>query len=120
MKAGTPLVVERKIEHNGRIVPLACWGINSGSLILSFHGTMFPDTVHEIPYKTISTNENTGKSEMHLFRFWNTMPERDQMCGTPWEKEGKRDVENYMRQQNKQKTVNNPFADLLANWSEDK
>ena len=33
---------------------------------------------------------------------------------------GKRDVENYMRQQNKQKTVNNPFADLLANWSEDK
>ena len=93
MKAGTPLVVERKIEHNGRIVPLACWGINSGSLIFSFHGTMFPDTVHEIPYKTISTNESTGKSETHLFRFWNTMPERDQMCGTPWEKEGKRDVE---------------------------
>ena len=32
---------------------------------------------------------------------------------------GKRDVENYMKQQNKQKTSSNPFADLLANWSED-
>ncbi len=32
---------------------------------------------------------------------------------------GKRDVENYMRQQNKQKSGSNPFADLLANWSED-
>ena len=32
---------------------------------------------------------------------------------------GKRDVENYMRQQSKQKVANNPFADLLANWSEE-
>ena len=31
---------------------------------------------------------------------------------------GKRDVENYMRNQNKQKEVNNPFADLLAGWSD--
>lgn len=32
---------------------------------------------------------------------------------------GKRDVENYMRQQSRQKVSNNPFADLLANWSEE-
>ena len=32
---------------------------------------------------------------------------------------GKRDVENYMRQQSKQKVANNPFADLLAGWSEE-
>lgn len=32
---------------------------------------------------------------------------------------GKRDVENYMRQQSMQKVSNNPFADLLAVWSEE-
>ncbi len=32
---------------------------------------------------------------------------------------GKRDVENYMRQQSRQKVSNNPFADLLAVWSEE-
>ena len=32
---------------------------------------------------------------------------------------GKRDVADYMRKQNNQKVTNNPFADLLAGWSEE-
>lgn len=32
---------------------------------------------------------------------------------------GKRDVQNYMKKQNEQKTVNNPLADQLAKWLEE-
>lgn len=32
---------------------------------------------------------------------------------------GKRDVQNYMKNQNNAKAVSNPFADLLANWQEE-
>ena len=32
---------------------------------------------------------------------------------------GKRDVENYMRQQSRQKVASNPLADQLAKWLEE-
>lgn len=32
---------------------------------------------------------------------------------------GKRDVQNYMKNQNSTKAVSNPFADLLAGWQEE-
>jgi hypothetical protein len=84
MKAGTPLVVERFIKHNEKIVPMACWAINTGSLILSFHGTMFPDTVNEIPYKTIVQNREGKGHHTEYFRFWSDRPTNEQMAQEAW------------------------------------
>ena len=85
MEAGTPLVVERFIKHDGKIVPMACWAINTGNLILSFHGTMFPDTVHEIPYKTIVQNNGKKGHHTEYFRFWSDRPTNKQMKQEAWE-----------------------------------
>ena len=85
MKAGTPLVVERFIKHEDKVVPMACWGINTGSLILSFHGTMFPDTVKEIPYKTIAQNREGKGHHTEYFRFWSDRPTNEQMEQVAWE-----------------------------------
>ena len=84
MKAGTPLVVERFIKHNGKVVPMACWAIHTGSLILSFHGTMFPDTVHEIPYVTIVQNREGKGHHNEYYRFWSDMPTKEQMKQEEW------------------------------------
>ena len=96
MEGGTPIVVERFIEHEGKIVPMACWGINTGSLILSFHGTMFPDTVHKIPYSTIVQNQEGRGHHTEIFRFWNTMPPRELMKETPWEISEKEEEGNHV------------------------
>ena len=84
MKAGTPLVVERFIKHKGKVVPMACWAIHTGGLILSFHGTMFPDTVHKIPYATIVQNKEGKGHHNEYFRFWSDRPTKEQMEKEEW------------------------------------
>ena len=79
MNPGDRLAVERYIEHEGEVVPNACWAINTGSLILSFHGTMFPDTVRSIPYRTIGEEQHTN-----IYRFWNIKPTAERMMQEPW------------------------------------
>ena len=85
MEAGTPLVVERFIKYDGKVIPMACWAINTGSLILSFHGTMFPDTVHKIPYATIVENREGKGHHNEYFRFWSDRPTNEQMEKEEWE-----------------------------------
>ena len=84
MKAGDRLAVEKYIEHDGKIVPNACWSIHTGSLILSLHGTMFPETINRIPYKTLSADEERDGHYKEIFRFWNIKPTSERMMQEPW------------------------------------
>lgn len=85
MQAGTAFGIETYYEHDGRRIPGCTWALRTESLIISFFGTMFPDTVHKIPYNTLEENENTGKQEQHQYRFWSKRPTFEQIKEIPWE-----------------------------------
>lgn len=78
MEAGTAFGIETYYDHDGERVPGCTWALRTESLILSYFGTMFPDTVTKIPYNTLEKNQNTGKQEKHQYRFWSKKPTFEQ------------------------------------------
>lgn len=86
LTAGTPVVVERLIPDAERYLTMKCWGVCSvtGKIIVPYDRILFPDTVQQIPYKTIGTNKSTGKSETHMYRFWTAKPTEQQSAAVKW------------------------------------
>ena len=85
MEAGTAFGIETYYDHDGKRMPGCAWALRTESLILSYFGTMFPDTVTKIPYNTLKKNQNTGKQEKHQYRFWSKRPTFEQCKETKWE-----------------------------------
>lgn len=85
MEAGTAFGIETYYDHDGEMVPGCTWALRTERLILSFFGTMFPDTVTKIPYNTLEENQNTGKHEKHQYRFWSKKPTFEQCKAVKWE-----------------------------------
>ena len=85
MEAGTAFGIETYYDHDGERVPGCAWALRTERLILSFFGTMFPDTVTKIPYNTLEENQNTGKHEKHQYRFWSKKPTFEQCKAVKWE-----------------------------------
>lgn len=86
LKAGTPVAVEKLIYHDGKRVYAASWGICTGSLIISLLGTFFPDVVHEIPYKAMSSDVQGHWDEIDQYRFWSALPTEEQTEAVQWVK----------------------------------
>ncbi|MBP5442251.1 MAG: hypothetical protein J6Y60_03340 [Treponema sp.] len=85
MEAGTAFGIETYYDHDGKRMPGCAWALRTESLILSYFGTMFPDTVTKIPYNTLEKNQNTGKQEKHQYRFWSKRPTFEQCKAVKWE-----------------------------------
>lgn len=85
MEAGTAFGIETYYDHDGERMPGCAWALRTERLILSFFGTMFPDTVTKIPYNTLEMNQNTGKHEKHQYRFWSKKPTFEQCKAVKWE-----------------------------------
>lgn len=85
MEAGTAFGIETYYDHDGERMPGCAWALRTERLILSFFGTMFPDTVTKIPYNTLEENQNTGKHEKHQYRFWSKKPTFEQCKEVKWE-----------------------------------
>ena len=85
MEAGTAFGIETYYDHDGERVPGCAWALRTERLIISFFGTMFPDTVTKIPYNTLEENQNTGKHEKHQYRFWSKKPTFEQCKAVKWE-----------------------------------
>lgn len=93
LTAGTPVVMERLL-HDGTgedpYLTIKVWGVCSvsGKLFISYDGTIYPDTVKEIPYRTICTRRDNGEQECRLYRFWTGKPTDEQSKAIPWEAGG--------------------------------
>jgi hypothetical protein len=85
MEAGTAFGIETYYDHDGERMPGCAWALRTERLILSYFGTMFPDTVTKIPYNTLEENQNTGKHEKHQYRFWSKKPTFEQCKAVKWE-----------------------------------
>lgn len=85
MEAGTAFGIETYYDHDGERMPGCAWALRTERLILSFFGTMFPDTVTKIPYNTLEMNQNTGKHEKHQYRFWSKKPTFEQCKAVKWD-----------------------------------
>ena len=84
MEAGTAFGIETYYDHDGERMPGCAWALRTERLILSYFGTMFPDTVTKIPYNTLEENQNTGKHEKHQYRFWSKKPTFEQCKAVKW------------------------------------
>lgn len=85
MEAGTAFGIETYYDHDGERMPGCAWALRTERLILSYFGTMFPDTVTKIPYNTLEKNQNTGKHEKHQYRFWSKKPTFEQCKAVKWD-----------------------------------
>ena len=85
MEAGTAFGIETYYDHDGERMPGCAWALRTERLILSYFGTMLPDTVTKIPYNTLEENQNTGKHEKHQYRFWSKKPTFEQCKAVKWD-----------------------------------